>query len=188
MATPDIAHATPITLLIDIRYSLGGASAYYAAKITDVRYQARRFYRYARQSGVEARYYEAYFCPDCVRDPYNFTYDNVNYTNGIFTFNTTCPTCNNRGITYLPAQIIRVFIPTNTQSATQKAEGRIEQEGAMISIPLGIAGIKRLDILEIHDKVWMISNEPTYLYSEKRNTIIGLSCEVRGIRHTLSSY
>jgi len=185
--TYEFANPTNVTLDGDFSYRVVTTKHFYATKLSDVRYQSRRYYMLARKAGIEADYFEAYFCPACVRDPYNYTYDNVAFEEGMYRFNTECPICNNRGIIYLPPKKIKVFIPDNRQIATQTESGRIEQEAGIIHAPL-VAGFKRLDILRIMDKIWMIVDEPKYLYAQHRGNLIGYLLSVKGLRHTISKY
>ena len=182
-----VANPSSVSIEDTLSYSVTHLTTYYATKLFDVRYQSRRFFNYVRRGGIEAEYFEAYFCPACTRDPYNYTYNNVAFEDGMYVFKSVCNVCNNTGIMYLPPKTIKIFFGSNQQSSSQAEGGRIETESAMLTVPL-VANFKRLDIIRSMDKIWMIDQEPTYLYSQHRSNVIGLSLVCKGLRHTISKY
>lgn len=150
----------------------GNSIVFYATKILDVRWAARRNMNFLRHKGIPALYFEAYYdgmesLDDATGSVVNAGVQSEQY----FRDDTRIDEVNTR-IGYLPPKLIRVAQPNYINETMTDERGNIYTEQAELTLP-AIGLFKKWDKFKIANHQWIVIDNPKSIYDNKGEAIEG---------------
>lgn len=144
----------------------GNEEYFFATKILDVRWAARRYLRMINRRGLVAEYYEAYYADE---HKVSGLHGTLNITGTLAEREFKSGRSNNQTnlrIGYYSPKLIKVLQPNYVGQLSEEERGLTYEAQAIIAAPV-VAMFHRWDILRIQDKQWVVMDEPKLVYDHK---------------------